>query len=97
MKNGGEMAKIDEIKKWAKGKPLGLVMIAQQSAVGAEPCFQFLKLVKAGERIEVLSYVPNVKEWLRLYRNHRRIQRSLIESFKEFVGIAEYAAYLAES
>jgi hypothetical protein len=35
------------INEWAKGKPLGLVMIAQQFAGGAEPCFEFLKLKRS--------------------------------------------------
>ena len=37
--------------RWAKGKPVRLVIMAQQLAVGAEPCFEFLKLIKPGERI----------------------------------------------
>jgi hypothetical protein len=53
--------KMNKLAEWAKGKPLGLVIIAQQAAVGAESCFEFLKSIKAGEKIEVLSYVPNVK------------------------------------
>jgi len=36
-------------------------MVAQQFTIGVEPCFEFLKIVKAEERIEALSYVPNVK------------------------------------
>lgn len=36
------------LREWAKGKPLGLVMIPQQFAIGAESCFEFLKLIKAG-------------------------------------------------
>ena len=35
--------KMQKLNEWAKGKPLGLVMVAQQFTVGAEPCFQFLK------------------------------------------------------
>jgi hypothetical protein len=42
---------MENLKQWANGKHLGLAMVAQQLAVGAEPCFEFLKLVKAGERI----------------------------------------------
>lgn len=41
---------------------MGLVMSAQQLAVGAEPCFEFPKLIKAGERIEALSSIPKAKE-----------------------------------
>jgi len=53
--------KMNKLGEWAMGKPLGSVIIAQQAAVGAEARFEILKLIKTGERIEVLSYVPNVK------------------------------------
>jgi hypothetical protein len=39
-----EMNKLGE---WAKGKPLGLVIFAQQAAVGVEPLFKWLKSIKA--------------------------------------------------
>lgn len=68
------------LKKWGKGKPPVLVMMAQQLTVSAESCFVFLRLVKAGERIEVFSSISNVKERLRLYRNHRRMQSYRIGS-----------------
>ena len=68
-----------ELNEWAKGKPEILVIIAQQLAVGAEACFQFLKLIKSGDRIEAFSSLPKAKEWVKLYRNHRQMQRSVIE------------------
>jgi hypothetical protein len=40
---------MNKLDKWAMGKPLGLVIIAQQMAVGAEACFEILKLIKAGQ------------------------------------------------
>lgn len=43
------------MSEWGKDKPIGLRMVAQQLAVGAEPVFKFLKLIKAGERIELFS------------------------------------------
>ena len=49
------MSQMKILNKWAQGKRVGLVMISQQLAVGAELCFEFMKLIKAGERIEVLS------------------------------------------
>ncbi len=53
------------LNQWAKGKPLGLVMMAEQLAVGAEACFEFLRLIKAGEKIEALSgrINQNGTEW----------------------------------
>lgn len=84
------------MSKWRKGKPIPLVIMAEQIAVGAEPCFEFLELVKAGERIGDLSLMPNVREWLRLYRSHRRMQRCLIGRFRTFGGIVEEGADFAE-
>lgn len=72
------------LNNWAKGKPLGLVMFAEQFAVGAEACFQFLKLIKSGDRIELFSSVPKAKEWVKLYRNHRQMQRCVIECVRRF-------------
>jgi hypothetical protein len=72
-------AGIRALNEWAKGKPLDLVMIAQQFAVSAEACFVFLKMIKSGDRIEALSSLPKSKEWVRLYRSHRKMQRSVIE------------------
>jgi hypothetical protein len=81
--------RLSKLNEWAKGKPYLLVMIAQQLAGGTEACFKVLKSVKAGERIEVLSYVPDVKEWLKLYRSHRKILRSAVETVKGFGGMAK--------
>jgi hypothetical protein len=39
----------ESINEWAKGKPLGLVMIAQQFALGAQGYSEFFKLVR-GEK-----------------------------------------------
>jgi len=52
---------MNELGKWAMVKPLGLVMVAQQLAISAEACFEVLKLVKAGERIEAFSSLPKSK------------------------------------
>lgn len=49
--------KVETLGEWAMGKPLGSVIIAQQAAGGAEACFEFLKLIKTGERIEGCSSV----------------------------------------
>jgi hypothetical protein len=85
------------LNKWAKGKPLGLVMMAEQFAVSVGACFEFLRLIKAGEKIEAVSSVPKDKEWVWLYRNHRRIERSLLEGFKRFDGVAGLGAYFIGS
>lgn len=63
------------LQKWAKGKPLGLVMVAQQFAIGAEPCFEFFRLVKAGEQIEGYSNLPNENDQFKAGPNPSRPQR----------------------
>ena len=78
------MEKMKHLSNWAKGKPLGLVMIAQQLAVGAESCFESLMLIKSGDRIEAFSSLPKAREWVRLYRSHRRMQRSITECLRRF-------------
>jgi hypothetical protein len=37
-----EKNRASKLSEWAKDKPLGLVIIAQQPAVGAEACFECL-------------------------------------------------------
>jgi hypothetical protein len=64
-----------KLNEWAKGNPQGLVIMAQQFTVAAEPCFEFLKMIKSGDRMEAFSSLPKAKEWVRLYWNHRQMQR----------------------
>lgn len=88
--------KLSKLNEWGKEKPPGLVIMGQELAISTEDCFEYLKWFKAGERIEGLLCVPNVKEWLELYRNHRKVLRVVIERFKAFGGIAGEGAELAE-
>jgi hypothetical protein len=88
---------LPELTKWGKGKPLGLVIVAEQLAISAEPCFQFLKLIKSGDRIEAFSSLPKAKEWVRLYRNHRQMQKSLIEGLRRFGKNGKFFAELADA
>ena len=90
------MEKMKYLNNWAKGKPLGLVMIAQEFAVDAEACFQFLKLIKSGDRIEAFSSLPKAKGWVKLYRNHRQMQRSVIECLRRFGKNGRMGAEFAE-
>ncbi len=87
------MKKLDE---WAKDKPILLAIFAQQVAVNAEPCFEFFELFKVGERIENYHELPPLKTWLSFYKNHRLLYEYLIKVFKEFGGIGEIGAELAE-
>jgi hypothetical protein len=88
--------KMSGLNEWAKWRTVGLVIMAQQLAVGAESCFEFLRLIKSGDRIEAFSSLPKAKEWVRLYRSHRRMQRSVVECLRRFGGDGELAGELAE-
>lgn len=68
--------------------------MAQQLAVGAEPCFEFLKLVKAGEQIWEYGSPTENKEWLKLYRDDRGLKRYLVEEFRKLGGVAEAGSNL---
>ena len=87
---------MNHLKEWAKGKPLGLVMVAQQFAISAEACFEFLRLIKAGEKINVLPSIPKDKDWVSLYRNHRRIQRCVMDCLRRFEETGELIAEFSE-
>ena len=41
--------KMNKLGEWAIGKPLGLVIIAQQAGVGAESLAKWLKSIKVEE------------------------------------------------
>jgi hypothetical protein len=88
-----KMRKLDE---WAKDKPLGLVIFAQQAAVGVEALVKWLKSIKMEERLGNDKPPVPLKEWLSLYKNHKHLQKRLVESFRGLGGIAEYGANLAE-
>jgi len=52
--------------KWAKDKPLGLVIVAQQAAVGSEPPLKWLKSTKVEEPLGDHINPPSLREWLNL-------------------------------
>jgi len=41
--------KMSKLGEWAKDKPLAIVIITQQTAVGVEACFEFRRFFKARE------------------------------------------------
>jgi hypothetical protein len=55
--------KLDE---WAKRRPLGLVIFAQQAAVGAEPLLKWVKSMKVEELLRDHITPPTSREWLNL-------------------------------
>ena len=48
---------MNKLGEWAKCKPLGLVIIAQQAAVGAEALVKWLKSIKVKEKGSGLAII----------------------------------------
>ena len=74
-----QSTKLKNIDKWAKDRPFFIAVIAQQIAVSAEPCSQFLKAQKSGQHIDGAKEIPELKYWLRLYKDH-----SILESYIKY-------------
>ena len=85
-----QSTKLKNIDKWAKDRPFFIAIISQQIAVSAQPCSQFLKNKKSGKHIDGAKEIPELKSWLRLYKD-RRILESYIKKiflmFGELAGI----------
>lgn len=94
---GKPLEKMRGLNEWGKEKPLGLVIVAQQLAMGIDPFSKWLKSIKFEELLGDHIIVPPLKEWISLYKDHRRLEKYLIKSFKELGGIVGYGASLAES
>jgi hypothetical protein len=64
---------VHHLNEWANGKPLGLVLIAQQFAMGFEPLSKWLKSIKFEKLLGDHIKLPPLKEWISLYKSHRRL------------------------
>lgn len=73
-----------ELEKWAKDKNILIAIISICIAYSADSCFKFLKFFKAGEHIEGYHSPPKLKEWLELYKSHRKFDKYLRDTFSDF-------------
>jgi len=71
----------ENLRKWAEGKPIFVVHVGQLLAVAASEIFQAIEWGRSGEFGRRLGDPPAVDQWLSLYRDHRRIQRVILEAF----------------
>lgn len=55
--------KMSKLNKWATGKPLGLVIMAQQSAVSAESHYKWMKSIKNEELLWDNNNIKNLRKW----------------------------------
>ena len=79
------------LNEWAKDKPLGLAIIAQQLALSAEYCFLLADEIKKKEGFIHNLPDPKLDEWLRLYKQHHRIISLFDDTFLDSKGFIEEA------
>jgi hypothetical protein len=83
--------------EWAKDKSPLMAMVSLALAESAETCLEHLNMLKSGKLIENVLYLPPIKQWLNLYRNHRKVykgvagaMRSLGREISEIVDFYEF-------
>ncbi|MBU4357556.1 MAG: hypothetical protein KJ822_19745 [Proteobacteria bacterium] len=74
-----------EIDKWAQGKPPLLAILSQHSASFADDLHEILSYAIKQEHIPKFPEA-DPKQWLRLYRNHRHLEKSALTSLQELGG-----------
>lgn len=82
-----------QIDKWAQGKPLFLAILCQQMACCSDELHEILSFARHQEHIHGLPEA-NPKDWLKLYRNHRRQEKCAINAFRELGGAVADSAEL---
>ena len=85
------------LSEWAKGRPPGLVIMAQELAVGAEDSSEFLSLIKVRKKIDAFAVIPKDREWVSLYRNHRKMKRCLMECLRKLGKNGSWLADMGEA
>jgi len=63
------------VETWAEGKGPVVAIIAAQIARGGEDVYDWLLHEEKGRGLALPVRVGDVDEWLKLYRQHRRVQR----------------------
>lgn len=67
------------VRAWAEGKPLAVTALAVEIARGAEAVWEVLKMLRERGRWPVPVQLPDVDEWLGLYRNPQGVGKGMIE------------------
>jgi hypothetical protein len=69
-------------RKWAEDKNPFLAATALTIASFSQECFELFESVRKGKRIEGDIPLPSLKRWLKLYRNHDRIGKVLLNALR---------------
>ncbi|MEI6610463.1 MAG: hypothetical protein WCO53_12055 [Deltaproteobacteria bacterium] len=70
-------------RKWSEGKNPFLAVSALNIAGFSKECFVLFESVNKGKRIEGDIPLPRLKNWLKMYHNHKRIGRVLLNALGE--------------
>jgi hypothetical protein len=77
------------LQRWAAGKPIALAFVAQPLAAWADDVYGALEALRSGVFGNAFGNPPPVSEWLRFYREHRHLQKVVLETFPlNFGGLA---------
>jgi hypothetical protein len=76
------------IHRWAvkHNLPAMMAMIVLPLAVASDESYELIAMRRAGQLNRVLPPRPELKQWLRLYRRHRGILKSLADKFGSPLG-----------
>jgi len=76
-----DKTKMKHFRKWTEGKNPFLAATALMIAGYSKECFELFKLVEKGKRIEGDIPLPSIKTWLKLYHNHQRVGKVLLNAW----------------
>lgn len=85
------------VEKWAEGQPLFLAIAAPQLATVAQDLHLAFRDAKYRKILTYDFPLPDLQEWLRLYRSHREPARFIRSLFCEFSSFAPTALSLGGS
>jgi len=75
--------RMTHFEEWAKNKSPLMKNASLLVATSPELFFEFLETIKAGKRIEGYVDLPPVKEWINLYRNHKKVYLGVTDTFRQ--------------
>ena len=87
--------------EWEKDKSPLLRLASFTLASSAETCLEHLKMLKSGKLIENVLYLPPIKQWLNLYRNHRSLYKGVSTAIRdlgsEMSKIVDFYEFIIEN
>jgi len=82
---------MNEIEKWCRNKNYFIAIAAPQIVAGAEPFYEFLTKLKGGKELGKKEIPADPKEWILLYRDHKKVSKYLRSFFASISPFADSA------